>query len=99
MERLALKTDIIDKTWTPLGWGVACSRIQDVAFDVLTDKELIKITKNSQKDFDECDGSDFLVMNGKYFDWKEFGYRYRDIIAAYLDYYTNDQLKLIASHL
>lgn len=62
-------------------------------------KELSRISAKCQKDFESCDGSDYLLLNGQYFDWKEFGPRYRDIVAAYLDYYTDAQLKLIFKRL
>ena len=73
-------------------WGKVCNNIQDVAFDVLPEKSLIRYTKLSQKDIAICDGADFVVFNGQYFDWREFGYRSRDIVSAFLDYFTEQDL-------
>ena len=73
-------------------WGEVCNDIQDVAFEVLPESSLRRYTKLSQKDMAICDGSDFVTFNGQYFDWKEFTYRSRDIVSAFLNYFTEKDL-------
>ena len=73
-------------------WGEVCNDIQDVAFEVLPKKSLERYSKLANKDLEYCEGSDFLYLNGQFFDWKEFGYRSRDIVGAFLDYFNDSDL-------
>lgn len=80
-------------------WGEVCNDIQNIAFEVLPEKSLKKYNKLVGEDLEKCEGSDFVVFNGQYFDWKEFGYRSRDIVSAFLDYFSNTDLLKIAEAL
>ena len=81
------------------GWGKACNQIQDAAYEVLTTAQWNSIILRQGRDLTECDGSDFLIMNGQFFDWKEFKTKETDIILAYLSYFTEPQLEKIFNYL
>ena len=95
MTRQQLKEKIINKL-NPFqldNWGYAANYLQEVAENALTAKEFRAYLMSSSKDMEECDGSDFIVFNGQYFDWKEFSYRSPEIINAFLDYFSDNQLE------
>lgn len=89
-----VREEILKKVNTT-NWGKACNILQDIAFNVLTKKSLVRYLHNANKDVEECEGLDGVLLNGKYFDWKEYDYNYKAIINAYLDYFTDNELNLI----
>lgn len=81
------------------GWGHACNQIQNAAFHTLPLSEWNGVALRQEKDIQDCEGSDYLIMNGQYFDWKEFEIKEVAIIMAYLSYFTDLQLKKILNYL
>ena len=86
-----------DKSISNSDWGKVLNSLQDIAMKVMSDKELDAYTKKSVKDVEECGGMDGLFLNNHYFDWKEFNYRSKDIVNAWLDYFSNEQVDRIAN--
>lgn len=81
------------------GWGPACNQIQDAAYKVLSVKDWNDVSSRVGEDLELSEGSDFITMNGHYFDWKEFDRRKVDIVYAYLLYYSSEQLVKIHRYL
>lgn len=77
-------------------FGVILNRIQDKAEKVLSEKEWNNYLRASSKDADRCAGMDGILLNGHYFDWKEFEVNKKQIVSAYLDYFSEAQLGKIA---
>lgn len=78
-----------------LSWGKICDNINKIAERVLTPKAFNRIRKAQQKDLEECEGCDYVVFNGHYFDWKEFDYNKVAIVNAFLEYFTPRELELM----
>ena len=76
-------------------FGEAANKINEIAKKVIEKKEFARITRNQQKDLDECDGMDGMLLNNEYFDWKEFETRKNDMIRAFLRYFDIFQLQVI----
>lgn len=93
------KYEIIELLDRSDGWGKACNQIQDAAFEVLTDSEWDAFAIRQERDYQNCEGSDYLIMNGQYFDWRQFKTKETDIILAYLSYFTEPQLEKILKYL
>ena len=91
--------DIIVKKVRPYDMGYSLNHIQDVAEQVLTPKRWTEYLIASNADANECEGMDGILINGEYFDWKEFGPHKERIVRAYLRYFTDDELVLIANAL
>lgn len=79
-----------------LNMGQALNLIQDIAEKVLTKRRWRQYLVASNKDAQECEGMDGLLINGEYFDWKEFECKKNNIILAYLRYFTEDEIKIIS---
>ena len=77
-------------------WGRACNVIQEAAFKALSSSDWDAYLVKSNKDFKMYEGSDGVIFNGHYFDWKEFGYKKTEIILAFLDYFNDAQLYRIS---
>ena len=80
-------------------WGRALNKLQDVAEKVLPKKEFKSYLIKSNADMDKCDGMDGILLNGEYFDWREFTYKQKEIVSAWLRYFDEDQLMKIAKAL
>lgn len=76
--------------------GEALDHLQNVAEQVLDKRRWRQYLIASNKDANECDGMDGLLINGEYFDWKEFEYRKNDIVKAYLRYFSDEEISNIA---
>ena len=94
-----LKAEIIAKLDTSKPWGVLCNQIQDVADKHLSDEAWNNYIDKAEVDAEECEGSDFLVMNGHYWDWREFDRSIVAIVSAFLDYFDAKSLEIINQHL
>ena len=94
-----MKQKIIAKLNLKKGWGKCLNLIQSIAEYVLPSDEWERYLAAATQDAKECEGMDGLLLNGQYFDWKEFDYRCGEIVSAYLDYFNDTQLKLIYEHL
>lgn len=78
-----------------LDMGQALNLIQDIAERVLSKKRWEEYLIASSNDANECEGMDGILLNGEYFDWKEFGWNKNSIIKAYLRYFTEEEIKEI----
>ena len=99
MTRSELKAQILSHLKIGSNWGDACNVIQDVADKHLSTKAWNAYIIQAAKDMAECEESDFLVMNGKYWDWKEFGPCATEIVNTFLDYFGDADLEIIAQHM
>lgn len=79
-----------------LDLGNSLNRIQDVAEKVLTPRKWVRYVAKSHKDYVACEGMDGILLNGEYFDWKEFTYNKDNIVKAYLRYFDENDIRLIA---
>lgn len=77
--------------------GKILNHLQDVAEQVLSEKEFHKYLVKSCKDMDECEGMDGMLINGQYFDWREFNFKQCEMVYAWLGYFTDKQIARIGS--
>ena len=97
-----IKEQITDKFKKELNngeWGVVLNELQDVAEQSISSKEFKAYLHKSNKDMDSCDGMDCLIINGHFFDWREFKFKAKQIVLAWLEYFTPHQLELIYNNL
>ena len=90
------KYELLESLNMSQSWGKICNQIQDAAEKALTTLQWNAYLHKANKDMGECDGSDFLVLNGQYFDWKEFESKKTEIVLAFLDYFTDVQIYRIS---
>lgn len=76
-------------------WGEILNEIQDVAYDVLSSQEYLEYYYKAQADEVECQVQDGILLNGDYYDWKEFTTKKMDIISSWLNYFSEDSLEKI----
>lgn len=88
--------DVIVQKMKQYDMGHSLNHIQNTAEKVLTKKRWREYLLASNKDAQVCDGMDGILLNGEYFDWKEFGYRKNEIVKAYLRYFTEEEVQKIA---
>lgn len=82
-----------------LDMGHALNKIQDTAEKVLTPTRWNVYLRLSSQDIRRCDGMDGLLLNGEYFDWKEFNTKKDNIVKAFLRYFTDAEILLISNTL
>ena len=99
MANADLKAQIVAKLNLLKGWGKCCNQIQDAADKALTDNQWNAYIQRAGRDLEECEGSDFLIINGQCWDWKEFDHKTGEIVFAYLDYFSEPELKRILKYL
>ena len=80
-------------------FGEVLNNIQDLFEDVASKAEWREFLRKSNKDAEKTEGSDGMLINGVYFDWKEFHTRRNEIIIAFLGYFNDDQLSRIYKRL
>ena len=98
MERQSIKDKII-ATFPNLNgdnWGKVLNFIQEIALHKLSKKSVDEYLKRSNEDSDECEGMDGILLNNYYFDWREFSYKAKEIVSAYLDYFSTTDLQTIS---
>jgi hypothetical protein len=93
------KRKILEKVDMSEEFGVILNTIQDVAYDNLPAKSVNRFLTASYADAEECDGCDYILLNGQVFDWKEFSSRKKEIVLAYLDYFTSREIETIYNNL
>lgn len=98
MDRLTLKATIIHKIGVD-NWGKTCNQIQEIAEKSLPKKSWIKYLEDTNRDMEICEGSDFVVFNGDYYDWKEFDIEKLKIVSSFLNYFSDTDLLLIRDNL
>ena len=94
-----IQDEIIELLDLSQGWGKCCNQIQDAAYETMTVLQWNAFALRQEKDMNECEGSDYLILNDHYFDWKEFDRKAREIVMAYLSYFTEPQLIKILTYL
>lgn len=92
------KTDFVKKVDTK-DWANTLNHLQEVAEESLEEKDYHSFLKKQSKDMKDCEGMDCLYLNGQAFDWKEFSYKGKEIVLAFLDYFTEPQLDLMQAKL
>ena len=70
-------------------WGKIFNFIQDVAEKTLTKKEFYKFLELTNNEVELCDGEDGHLVNGHYYDWKEFDIKRDDMVNDFLDIFDN----------
>ena len=93
-EQIISKYPNLDKE----GWGAVLNSIQDVACEHLTKKSVTRYHIKSNFDAQMCEGMDGIILNGRYFDWREFKSKAREIVNAYLDYFNERELETILAN-
>ena len=70
-------------------WGKIFNFIQDVAGKTLTKKEFYRFLELVNEEADLCDGEDGQLVNGRYYDWREFNNKRDDMVNDFLDIFDN----------
>lgn len=91
--------DIINLLDLSEGWGKACNKIQDAAYATMTVSQWNAFALRQERDMMKSEGSDFIIFNGHYYDWKEFNSKAAEIVMAYLSYFSESQLEKILKYL
>ena len=86
---------ILDKLDFRKEWGAIVNQIQDIVCRIFDDDELEIYLKRSAADLRSTEGMDGILFNFHYFDWREFDTKKKEIVAAYLEYFTDEQLERI----
>lgn len=81
------------------GWGAILNRIQEAAEQVLPMKSLEDYINKAVKDEAASEGTDGVIFNGEYFDWREFDAKRVQIVKAYMKYFTTGELNMIYTQL
>ncbi len=79
-------------------WGKVLNILQEIAEKVLSENEFKHYVNKSVSDAGRCVGMDGILINGHYFDWKDFDKKSEDIVLAWLDYFTPSEVKRIANY-
>ena len=74
-------------------FGEALNFIQESAERNLSKKRFKEYLKKATNDFAKCESQDGILINDRYFDWKEFERKKNEIIEAYCEYFTEEELK------
>ena len=91
--------NIIIQKVKPLDMGHALNHIQDAAEQVLSESHWMRYLRASNRDYNACEGMDGILLNGEYFDWKVFETQKDDIVRAFLRYFDDSDIALIANAL
>ena len=81
------------------GWGAILNRIQDAAEIALPKKNFETYLKKANIEQEKTEGSDGVLFNGEYFDWREFDSKRLEIVRAYMRYFSESELNMIYSQL
>lgn len=98
MDKKILLTKIEKKYFDLNDWGVILNDLQDIACDNLPQKSVNRFLKASSKDANDCEGMDCILLNGQVFDWRVFNRKGKQIIEAFLDYFTEKDLEIICNN-
>ena len=90
-----IKKEILTKLGHIDTWGVACNDLQDIAEQALPESSFMNYLIQANQDEDKSAEDDGVLLNGQYFDWHEYGPQKYEIVSAWLDYFTETDLKLI----
>lgn len=81
------------------GWGAILNRIQDAAEVALPKKNFEAYLNKAEIDAAATEGSDGVIFNGEYFDWKEFDSKRIQIVRAFMKYFSTGELNMIYAEL
>lgn len=79
--------------------GKVMNTLQDIAEKILSNKQLDKFFAAISKDYEECEGSDYMILNGHFFDWKEFDYKKVEMVNAFLSYFPAEKITDIENYI
>ena len=76
-------------------WGKWADLIQDIASELptMTKEHWDEIYAHMKTDIDACEGQDGTLINGNYYDWREYTTRRNEILRSFLDYFDDETLK------
>lgn len=79
---------------TKNNFGEWANLIQDIASEVpsMTDDHWNMIYDRMKADCDATEGQDGILINGSYYDWKQFDTQRNDMIRDYLKYFDDQTL-------
>ena len=93
MKKIGLKySDLSD-------WGTILNDLQDIACEKLPQQSVKRFLKESNADAKKCEDMDYILLNGKIFDWRVFITKAPQVIEAFLDYFSEDELEIIGKGL
>ena len=92
---MTIEEQIISKTKNQGEFGAMLNYIQDVAEEVLTEREWDAYLEKANNDTEQCEEQDGILLNGEYFDWRQFKSQRFNIVKAYLRYFNQEQLNKI----
>lgn len=81
------------------GWGAILNRIQDAAEAALPKRNFQAYLDKAERDANASEGIDGVLLNGQYFDWREFEPKRLQIVRAYMRYFSAGELNMIHSQL
>lgn len=76
-------------------FGFLLNKIQNIVLEDFSKEEINDYVIKSSRDAEQTEDLDGILLNGHYFDWREFDTRKREIVSAYLEYFTDEQLERI----
>lgn len=76
-------------------FGEWANLIQDIAMDVpsMTEDHWDMIYDRMEADVQDTEGQDGILINGNYYDWRQFETQRNDMIRDYLRYFDDQTLK------
>ena len=91
------KTEMIANQLNRKSWdiGMCLNYLQSLMAVELSSKAFNRYLKLATQDANMCDGMDGMLLNGEYFDWKEFDWNKESMIKAYLRYFNENEIELI----
>ena len=92
------KEKILEKVNLKRDFGYVLNELQDIACENLSKRSVNNYLRASCRDANACEGMDGMLINGHYWDWKEF-FKVREIVSAWLDYFTESELQTIYANL
>lgn len=99
MKKKDLMKKIEIKYFDLTDWGTILNDLQDIACEKLPKKSVDRFLKESNADAKKCEDMDCILLNGKVFDWRVFETEAPQIIEAFLDYFTEEELEIIGKEL
>ena len=81
------------------GWGAILNRIQDAAEVALPKKNFEAYLNKAEIDAAATEGSNGVIFNSEYFDWKEFDSKCLQIVRAFMKYFSSGELDMIYAQL
>lgn len=79
-----------------LDFGKSANYIQGIAWEVCPQSSIKRFARAMSKDAEDCDGMDGMLLNGDYYDWREFTWNKDAMITSFLGYFTDNELEKIA---